>query len=132
MKCSVCFDIGDFETAYKKGMDLFEDNTAKTEAVKKLKLAYEEVFVNILMANENSGVEVSITIESDKDRVEVCIKDGGMEFDPLKAADPNIMLSIDERNEGGLGIFLFKQYTDYARYEYKDNYNILTFGIYLS
>ena len=124
-----CFNIGDFETAYKKGMELFKKHTSGRSDLNKLKLAYEEVFVNILRANENSGVEVQISIEDHDDRTEVCIKDKGLRFDPFEVDSPDITLSAEERGIGGMGIFLFRQLTDYADYEYREGFNILTFGI---
>ena len=41
-------------------------------------------------------------------------------------ADPNVSLSADERNIGGLGIYIVKKTMDKVEYEYKDNQNILT------
>ena len=132
MGAVVRFNISDFKTAYKIGMDFFNEQAGGTDIGKKLKLAYEEVFVNVLRENENSNAEVSVEIEKLSDRLEVCIRDNGIEFDPLKKKDPDITLSAEERGVGGLGIFLFKQLTDYADYEYKESFNILTFGKYIS
>ena len=55
--------------------------------------------------------------------------DRGKPFDPLKKTDPDVTLSADERNIGGLGIFLTKKIMDDVRYEYKDGQNILTLKI---
>ncbi|WP_288716113.1 ATP-binding protein, partial [uncultured Treponema sp.] len=40
--------------------------------------------------------------------------------------DPDITLSVEEREIGGLGIFLTKKYMDSVLYERKDNRNVLT------
>ena len=46
-------------------------------------------------------------------------------LDPLKKADPDITLSADDREVGGLGIFLVKKTMDDVSYEYKNGQNIL-------
>jgi anti-sigma regulatory factor (Ser/Thr protein kinase) len=46
-------------------------------------------------------------------------------YDPLAKADPNTTLSVEEREIGGLGIFMVKKTMDEITYEYKDGQNIL-------
>ena len=52
--------------------------------------------------------------------------DNGEPFDPLRKQDPNVELSAEEREVGGLGIFLVKQTMDEVRYTYEYGTNILT------
>lgn len=52
--------------------------------------------------------------------------DGGKPFDPTKKTDPNVTLSAEERQIGGLGIFMTKKMMDDVNYEYIDGKNILT------
>ena len=49
----------------------------------------------------------------------------GVPYDPLAKADPNTTLSVEEREIGGLGIFMVKKTMDEITYEYKDGQNIL-------
>ena len=51
--------------------------------------------------------------------------DHGVPYDPLKKDDPDITLSADDREIGGLGIFMVKKTMDEIAYEYKDGQNIL-------
>jgi anti-sigma regulatory factor (Ser/Thr protein kinase) len=46
-------------------------------------------------------------------------------YDPLKNKDPDITLSAEERQIGGLGIYMVKKSMDDITYEYKDGQNIL-------
>ena len=48
-----------------------------------------------------------------------------MPYDPLAKADPDITLSAEERQIGGLGIYMVKKSMDDISYEYKDGMNIL-------
>ena len=52
--------------------------------------------------------------------------DNGVPFDSLKADDPDITLSAQERQIGGLGIYMVKQSMDEISYEYRNGQNILT------
>ena len=54
------------------------------------------------------------------------IRDSGTPFDPLKRKDPDITLSAEERDIGGLGIFITKKTMDSLHYRYQNGENILT------
>ena len=51
--------------------------------------------------------------------------DNGKAYDPLAREDPDISLTAQEREIGGLGIFMVKKCMDEISYEYKDGQNIL-------
>jgi anti-sigma regulatory factor (Ser/Thr protein kinase) len=52
--------------------------------------------------------------------------DKGIPFDPLKKSDPDVTLSAEEREIGGLGIFITKKTMDTVSYAYENGENILT------
>ena len=52
--------------------------------------------------------------------------DKGTPFDPLKKPDPDITLSAEDREIGGLGIFITKKTMDTVSYAYENGENILT------
>ena len=52
--------------------------------------------------------------------------DNGVPYDPLAKADPDITLSAEEREIGGLGIYMVKKSMDDITYEYTAGQNILT------
>ena len=47
-------------------------------------------------------------------------------FNPLEKDDPDITASSDEREIGGLGIYMVKKIMDEVTYEYINNQNVLT------
>ena len=55
----------------------------------------------------------------------VKLVDSGIQFNPLEKEDPDITLSAEERQVGGLGIFLCKQMMDDLRYVYENGCNNL-------
>ena len=88
-------------------------------------IAVEELFVNIAnysYAAEDGEVEIQI----DKDAVLIIsLIDSGQPFNPLERKDPDINAPLEEREIGGLGIFMAKQNADKIEYEYKDGKNIV-------
>ena len=93
----------------------------------KIDLAIEEIFVNIAHYAYNPDVgEAWISASFVDNILTVIFKDRGKEFNPIAKKDPDITLSAEEREIGGLGIFLTKKFMDSVNYEYKDGQNILT------
>ena len=64
--------------------------------------------------------------ENDPAGISITFTDSGKPYDPLKKEDPDITLSAEERNIGGLGIFMTKKIMDSVEYEYRDGQNNLT------
>ena len=106
------------------------EGTACTNKVKmQLKLAIEEIFVNIAhyaYGEETGTAKVVSELDSEQGELKVRFIDQGIPFDPLKKEDPNTNLTIEDRQVGGLGIFLVKKLMDKVEYEYSDGCNILT------
>lgn len=89
----------------------------------KVRLCVEEVEENILCYSGSTWVEVEITVENNHLTIE--FRDGGVAFDPLAREDPDINAPLEERNIGGLGIFICKQMMNSVEYERKGDNNIL-------
>ena len=92
-------------------------------------LAVEEAFVNV--ANYAYGEETgSVTLELFADPKEgeftVTLRDSGMPFDPLAREDPDLTLPAEQREIGGLGIYMVKKNMDSVDYAYRDGQNVLT------
>ena len=91
-------------------------------------LAVEEIFVNIAnyaYAPGKGNATVRVEVSDAPVTVTITFIDRGVPYDPLKKADPDVTLTAEEREIGGLGIFMTKQVMDDVVYEYKDGQNIL-------
>lgn len=94
-----------------------------------VEVAVEEIFVNISHYAYNPEVgPATIRAEVSKEPLAVTLTfmDHGVPYDPLAKPDPDISLSAESREIGGLGIFMVKKSMDDISYEYKDGQNILT------
>ena len=92
-------------------------------------IAIDELFSNIAQYayTPNTG-KATVRVEVTENPMVVVITfiDNGIPYDPLAKADPNVSLPADEREIGGLGIFMVKKSMDDISYEYKNGQNILT------
>jgi sigma-B regulation protein RsbU (phosphoserine phosphatase) len=104
-----------------------ELNFSKTDT-SSLKLAIEEVVVNVINYAYPQGEKGEIKIEATASAKAMRFKitDNGMPFAPTDAPDVDTSLSAEDRQIGGLGIFLVRQLMDTINYERIDGYNILT------
>lgn len=90
----------------------------------------EEIFVNIASYAYAGGEGMAwVEEELGKRCVSLCFQDEGRQYNPLEREDPDTTLSAEEREIGGLGIFMVKNMTDAVAYEYRDGRNRLTMTI---
>lgn len=95
-------------------------------------IAIEELFVNIAhyaYAPDKGEAVIRIRIEEaagDRPaRAFIELRDSGKPFDPTARPDPDVTLSLEERQIGGLGIYMAKKNMDKISYRCEDGQNIL-------
>ena len=98
------------------------------KAQNQIDVAIDEVFANIASyAYEGREGDATVRMEYDEasETVFLTFIDEGMPYDPSKTAEPDITLSAEERDVGGLGVFIVRKIMDDLKYRYEDNRNIL-------
>ena len=98
------------------------------KAQMQIDIAIDELFSNIARYayNPETGpATVRVEVTENPLAVVITFIDKGIPYDPLKKEDPNTNLPIEERDEGGLGIYMVKKTMDDIAYEYVDGQNIL-------
>ena len=60
------------------------------------------------------------------DTISITLIDRGIPYNPLEKPDPDVTLSAEERQIGGLGIYMVKKSMDEMLYRHEDGQNILT------
>ena len=99
------------------------------KAQTQIDLAVDELFTNIASyAYAPGSGEATIQLNFDEaSRVaSVTFIDSGVPYDPLQKPDPDVTLSAEEREIGGLGIYMAKKATDKMEYRRENDRNILT------
>lgn len=102
------------------------DCPAKTQM--QVDIAIDELFGNIANYAYNPEIgtaTVRVEVTDNPLAVVITFIDNGVPYDPLAKDDPDITLSAEEREIGGLGIYMVKKTMDDVSYEYKDGQNIL-------
>ena len=98
------------------------------KAQMQIDIAIDELFSNIARYayNPETGpATVRVEVLEEPLAVVITFIDKGIPYDPLKQEDPNTKLPIEEREVGGLGIYMVKKTMDEIVYEYVDGQNIL-------
>ena len=89
-------------------------------------ISVEEIFVNIAHYAYNpvtGGAAIRIVVG---DEILIEFEDTGTPYNLLKKEDPDITLNAQEREIGGLGIYMVKNMMDAVEYKHEDGKNILT------
>ena len=91
-------------------------------------LALEEAVVNVVNYAYPEGTvgDIEMEVNADAKAITFILRDHGKPFDPTAAKEVDITLSAEERQIGGLGIHLIRNYMDEVKYEYCDGQNVLT------
>ena len=106
-----------------------EEHECPMKAQMQIDIAVEEMYVNIAHYAYTPNVgQATIRLDASTDAkgVEITLIDCGIPYNPLAKEDPDVSLSAEQRQIGGLGIFMVKKSMDSMLYEYTDGQNILT------
>lgn len=98
------------------------------KAQMQIDIAIDELFGNIAHYAYNPEIgpaTVRVEVQQDPLAVVVSFIDNGIPYDPLAKEDPDVALSAEDREIGGLGIYMVKKSMDEITYEYKDGQNII-------
>ena len=103
----------------------------KIEKDRKLKilLAAEELFVNIASYAYEKDGKAWIKTEKTDTTYDISFIDTGKQYKKKKKKDPNVDISLEDRTEGGLGVYLVKKLVDEVIYRYENSQNIFTISI---
>jgi len=91
-------------------------------------LATEELFVNMVTYNTESDEDILVEMVPHALGLEVRLTDYDVErFDPTSVASVDINAPLDERSQGGLGLYLVMKMVDSIHYEYRNRQSRITF-----
>lgn len=97
---------------------------APAKTIAQVNVAVDEIFSNIARYSRAKKVTVSCLIEG-KSAI-LRFEDDGVPYDPTKTSEPDITLSAEDREIGGLGLFMVKKIMDRVEYACLGGCNVLT------
>ena len=108
---------------------LLEGLDCPMKAQMQIDVAIDEWMANLASYAYGDGggdVTVRFDYQPDDRTVALTFIDSGIPYDPLAKPDPDVTLSVDKREVGGLGIFMIKKTMDDMTYARRDGHNVLT------
>jgi len=126
---TIAATVENIETVTDFVNEQLESLDCPMKAQMQIDIAIDELFGNIAHYAYNPEIgKATVRVEVVEDPLSVVITfiDNGVPYDPLAKADPDTTLSAEERDIGGLGIYMVKKSMDEITYEYKSGQNILT------
>ncbi len=108
-------------------MDAADSLDLPTAVRGRIDLVLEEVLLNVMdyaYGPEQAG-EVDVGCGRAGDSFRIILRDQGRPFNPLDQKNPDLAAGIDQREVGGLGVFLTKQMADQLHYHHENGRNIL-------
>ena len=110
-------------------LSVCREHNIDEELFKTLNLALEEWVVNVINYAYPKGIRghVELTAEVANEVLTLMVKDHGVPFDPTQKEDADIHADLNDRQIGGLGIYLVKSIMDTMTYHRSaDGYNVVT------
>ena len=127
-KITVDAVLENLQTVIDFATEKLEERDCSMKVIMQTELVIEEIFVNIASYAyhpETGAATFCMEFEKNPNAVLMTFIDSGKPYNPLEADAPDTTLAIEDRNIGGLGIFLVKKNVDEISYEYTDGKNIL-------
>lgn len=110
--------------------ELAEELNLAPDLVFNLNLVLEEAVSNVILYAypKEEQKEIVLTAKKTDKNLIFVLTDSGKEFDPTQAPDADVTLSAEDRQIGGLGIFLIRQIMNRVEYQRIEGKNVLTLG----
>lgn len=108
--------------------DIGNEFNLTPDVVFNLTLVLEEAVVNVINyaypKEDHESIYLSAKMQDGS--IIFVLSDSGKAFDPTMAPEADVTLSAEDRQIGGLGIFLIRQIMNEVKYERIDGKNVLT------
>ena len=99
------------------------------EALERTKLIVDELLTNVMaygFPSGHDGADIRVRLGHRDGGLQLEVMDNGRPFDPTGVPPPDLALSLEERQPGGLGLYLMRSLARDIRYRHAQGFNILT------
>lgn len=128
LKLTVSSEVSELETITARADEYLENMDCPIKVQTQIDVVIDEIFSNIsyyAYKDQIGKVVFEMAALPENIGVRMTFTDNGIEYNPLLKEDPDITLSADEREIGGLGIFIVKKMMDTVEYFRRDDQNVL-------
>lgn len=119
--------LSELERMAQTVSDWCRENSVSAATEFQIILALDEIVSNVIHHGwKNDGEhQVWVRVARLKDELRMEVEDDAMPFNPLEFPAPNMDQPPEERDAGGLGIHLVRQFMDGLEYQRRDGRNSL-------
>lgn len=128
MELTLCYRGGSYrERSGKPEMEHMEEYEVPTEEMKKLLMAFDELYSNICYYSNAKEAVIGAGIREGVEGTEAFLSfsDDGIPYNPLEKKPPDVSAPLEQRREGGMGIYLVVKQMKQVEYKYADGKNQL-------
>lgn len=120
-------DIQALEDVFAFVDDCTDPVSLKSNTSFAIKFAVEEIFTNMVKYNPRGTGDIAISLIHNPGSLVVrLVDDQATPFDPTQATPRDLLLPLEQRIPGGLGIQLVKEMVDRIEYDHLDNKSKIT------
>ena len=123
MQISIVNSISEIERVHQWFHQLSEGQIDNLELIRKMNVVIDEVLTNII--NHGTARSIDVDCQVGNESIKLVFKDKGSRFDPLSHDSTPVIKSLENQQEGGLGIHLIKSFADEVNYARKGDTNVL-------
>ncbi len=121
-------NLSELNTLHQNLEELGKSIELPKKCIFEINLAVEELFTNIIAHGYKDSAEhwIKVDVWQENGMLIIRIEDDGVPFNPVEFKKPDLKCPVEEREIGGLGIHLTKQFTCEIAYERCGDKNVLT------
>lgn len=104
-----------------------EKANCNPKTIIEINIAIDEIFSNIAnyaYKDNNGTATIEMELNDKTKDVVITFIDSGIPYNPLLKEDPDVKAKLEDRNIGGLGVFMVKKIMDDVVYEYREGKNV--------
>jgi anti-sigma regulatory factor (Ser/Thr protein kinase) len=123
MEISLARSLDELDSLFAFTRQFAEKHGLDNDTEHPLNIALEEIFTNSVKYTEDTGVNITISLNIIENVIVASILDPGKRFDPTSLPKVDTDLPLEKRKVGGLGIHLTRAMMDGIDYFYKNGIN---------
>lgn len=105
-----------------------EDAALSPRQAYQLDLVFEELMTNLVKYSYNDSArhQIEVVLEYQDEILTLTITHDGMDFNPWQMPDPDLAVPLEQRSEGGIGIYLVRRFSRSMDYKRRNSRSIIT------
>lgn len=128
LELSVENTLDSVATAARAVSRFAEESALSPRLAYQLDLVFEELMTNLVKYSYDGSArhQIEVMLEKKDEVLTLVITHDGMDFNPWLSPDPDLAVPLEQRSEGGIGIYLVRKFSRSVDYERRGDRSIIT------